>query len=203
RALQDLSLSASLPDEAVASSPRPVTGEERRIGLGEMPCDTDLQSFYGQVLPLLQGTLVGALRPPRKSLEERLLVLSSDFQRLELWMQSGADVSDSPIARKRVADAFLRLEMLTRVHLPKATMMALQQKASVSSRSKSRFCFHFEFVIMGSDTWRLATSDVQSLQVILRAVRALLMSRGKLRALAVSRSGASIGRRPRRAKSAV
>eukprot|EP00439_Symbiodinium_sp_Y106_P034865 s4655_g4.t1 len=200
-ALRDVAFAAPAGDEAsqqAVEQPAPgpnLATEERRPGAGEAPIDPELLAFYRQVLPLLRGSTVGALRPPRKALEERQLVLSSDLQRLELWMPTDsparldrAEAAEHPVARKRVADAFLRLDMLTRVHLPKATLLAMQRKAGAetAARSKPRFWLRFELVVLGSDTWHLATSDVQTLQAITSAVTALLTARKKLGALALS-----------------
>ncbi|CAE7227008.1 unnamed protein product [Symbiodinium natans] len=188
RALRDMSFGTLRPSNEVVCAPE---AEERRPGDGEAPIEEDLRCFYRQVLPLLQGIAVGALRPPRTALEERQLVLSSDFQRLELWMPDvpATRAAASGPARKRVADTFLRLETLARVHLPKATQLAIQRKAALTSASKSRFSLRFELVVMGSDTWHLATSDVQTLQIITSAVKALLAAKGRLGALALSACG--------------
>lgn len=148
------------------------------------------------------------VRPPRKSLEERQLVLSSDLQRLELWMPTDSpatrseraeatEVSGHLVARKRVADAFLRLDTLTRVHLPKATLLAMQRKAPATSKPRPRFWLRFELVVAGSDTWQLSASDVQTLQAITSAVTALLTARKKLGALALR--DASVTEREREA----
>ncbi|CAE7208700.1 unnamed protein product [Symbiodinium sp. CCMP2592] len=198
-ALRDVAFAVPAGDEAsqqAVEQPAPgpnLATEERRPGAGEEPINPELLAFYRQVLPLLRGSTVGALRPPRKALEERQLVLSSDLQRLELWMPTDsparldrAETVEHPVARKRVADAFLRLDMLTRVHLPKATLLAMQRKEGAETRSKPRFWLRFELVVLGSDTWHLATSDVQTLQAITSAVTALLTARKKLGALALS-----------------
>jgi len=74
--------------------------------------------------------------------ETRQLVLSSDFQRLELWSpitpsaasSSGAASSlaaacpsVSSRSRPKLAECFLRVEGLARVHVPKATFAAVQR----------------------------------------------------------------------------
>ncbi|CAE7730298.1 unnamed protein product, partial [Symbiodinium necroappetens] len=150
-ALRDVAFAAPADEASQQTVEQPEPGpnlaaEERRPGAGEAPIDPELLAFYRQVLPLLRGSTVAALRPPRKSLEVGERVLSSDLQRLELWMPTDSparseraeatEVSGHLVARKRVADAFLRLDTLTRavnsdtiVHLPKATLLAMQQKA--------------------------------------------------------------------------
>ncbi|OLP86981.1 hypothetical protein AK812_SmicGene31840 [Symbiodinium microadriaticum] len=196
----DFWLMTSGASQQTVEQPEPgpnLAAEERRPGAGEAPIDPELLAFYRQVLPLLRGSTVAALRPPRKSLEERQLVLSSDLQRLELWMPTDSpatrseraeatEVSGHLVARKRVADAFLRLDTLTRVHLPKATLLAMQRKAPATSKPRPRFWLRFELVVAGSDTWQLSASDVQTLQAITSAVTALLTARKKLGALALS-----------------
>ncbi|CAE7676050.1 unnamed protein product, partial [Symbiodinium sp. CCMP2456] len=207
-ALRDVAFAAPADEASQQAVEQPEPGpnlaaEERRPGAGEAPIDPELRALYRQVLPLLRGSAVAALRPPRKALEERQLVLSSDLQRLELWMPTDSpatrseraeatEVSGHLVARKRVADAFLRLDTLTRVHLPKATLLAQRkaaqaaQAATSKPRPRPRFWLRFELVVAGSDTWQLAASDVQTLQAITSAVTALLTSRKKLGALALS-----------------
>eukprot|EP00435_Cladocopium_sp_Y103_P072896 s282_g41.t1 len=69
----------------------------------------EIQLFYSQVHPLQQGVRLRAATSPQQNFEEKTLVLSSDFQRLELWPSTVRGP-----ARRRIADSFLRLEALSR-----------------------------------------------------------------------------------------
>lgn len=95
----------------------------------------ELHGFYLQVFPLLKGTNLEVFRRSRQRFETRQLLLSSDLQRLELWppaapvaaSPSAAEAAPSSRGRPRLAEAFLRVEGLARVHVPKATLVAVQR----------------------------------------------------------------------------
>lgn len=96
----------------------------------------DLQGFYLQVFPLLKGANLEVFRRSRQRFETRQVLLTSDLQRLELWPPviagdaspgSSADAASSSRSRPRVAEAFLRVDGLTRIHVPKATLTAVQR----------------------------------------------------------------------------
>jgi len=129
--------------------PRPVPSiVEMRLRI-----DTDtnpgLYGFYLQVFPLLCGTHVEIYRRAKQRFETRQLVLSCDLQRLELWPPAPSTASspmmfttnddadgrndapaaspDTPRARGRLAESFIRVESLVRVHVPKSTLAAVQR----------------------------------------------------------------------------
>lgn len=117
---------------AVRTAQLPSLAEVRERAGG----DTDLYTFYVQVFPLLRGAFVEAFRKPSKRYEARRLALSADFQRLELWPHSeDAGGSSAPLRgggsqrgaqRRRLAEGFLRVEAIERMHVPRATRVAVR-----------------------------------------------------------------------------
>eukprot|EP00928_Gymnodinium_smaydae_P013339 TRINITY_DN14871_c0_g6_i1.p1 TRINITY_DN14871_c0_g6~~TRINITY_DN14871_c0_g6_i1.p1 ORF type:complete len:1334 (+),score=418.16 TRINITY_DN14871_c0_g6_i1:160-4002(+) len=107
-----------------------------------------LYSFYLQVLPLLRGAALSAYRRPSQRFEPRQLLLSSDFQRLELWPTpaTSGDLGGEPTAAapppaagaeaagrgRRLAEAFVRVESLVRLHVPRSTLLAATQPSAPS-----------------------------------------------------------------------
>eukprot|EP00435_Cladocopium_sp_Y103_P072967 s282_g41.t3 len=107
----------------------------------------EIQLFYSQVHPLQQGVRLRAATSPQQNFEEKTLVLSSDFQRLELWPSTVRGP-----ARRRIADSFLRLEALSRVHLPGAFA-----QSGEAPPSKPRAPWAIDLLIETSHPWRLRT----------------------------------------------
>lgn len=100
--------------------------------------EPELYAFYVQVLPILRGASIDAYRRPRQRFEARQLLLSSDLRRLELWPPIDAckgTATDAGLRRKGVAEAFVRVEALTRTHVPRATLAAVQEAIAASGRS--------------------------------------------------------------------
>eukprot|EP00929_Paragymnodinium_shiwhaense_P090841 TRINITY_DN50939_c0_g1_i1.p1 TRINITY_DN50939_c0_g1~~TRINITY_DN50939_c0_g1_i1.p1 ORF type:complete len:1241 (+),score=400.25 TRINITY_DN50939_c0_g1_i1:142-3864(+) len=99
-----------------------------------------LYGFYLQVLPLLKGASVEILRRSQQRYVARQLLLSSDLQRVELWPATGpASASESAEAKarpqKRIAEAYVRVEALERIHVPKATLSTVQRLGSADLRA--------------------------------------------------------------------
>ncbi|CAK9037336.1 unnamed protein product [Durusdinium trenchii] len=126
----------------------------------------EVQSFYSQVNALQGGLPVRALRPRKQTFEEKMLVLSSDLQRLELWPKS---------ASRRVADAFLRLESLSHVHLPGVEAKPKAEKSRLA----------VDLIPLHSSPWHLLAADAATFELLLAGVRALLRFRTKLPELAL------------------
>lgn len=161
--------------------------------------DSELYSFYLQIFPLLKGTLVDIFRRSKQRFEPRQLQLSSDLQRLELWLPTvpGAPGS-APRAKPRLAEAFVKIDTVTRVHVPKTTLVAVQQtimgSASMGEPKDSAAVsgalakhggapaggYAFDLVLGGAEPWRLGTADVHTFHVATTAVGALLLARAAL-----------------------
>lgn len=144
--------------------------------------DSELYSFYLQVFPLLKGTLVDVFRRPKQRFEPRQLQLSSDLQRLELWLPTLPGAPGSvPRAKPRLAEAFVRIETVTRVHVPKTTLVAVQQTImGAAGGDKGSGGYAFDLVLGGAEPWRLGTADVHTFHVATAAVGALLIARAAL-----------------------
>jgi hypothetical protein len=117
----------------------------------DMEGHPEMHSFYLQVLPLLRGTSIEVFRRSSQRFELRQLVLSSDFQRLEIWSPNSTPATSSTAtlsassssltalssrSRPRLAESFLRIEGMVRVHVPKATLSTVQ-RAILSATSAS------------------------------------------------------------------
>lgn len=105
---------------------------QQRINIDEYP---GFQNFYLHALPLIKGTNVEIFRRCSQRYELRQIVLSSDFQRVEVWSPSAVSSSSSASAgavpsarnRPRLPESFFRLESLSRIHVPKGTLVAVQR----------------------------------------------------------------------------
>lgn len=133
-----------------------------------------MHSFYLQVLPLLRGTSIEVFRRPSQRFELRQLVLSSDFQRLEIWSPNSTPATSSTAtlsassssltalssrSRPRLAESFLRIEGMVRVHVPKATLSAVQRAIlSATSASDPQDCSSGD----GSSRGLMAAAGVDS-----------------------------------------
>jgi len=102
----------SLPDLAVSKSSQ---------------ASLELRSFYLQMLPLLRGVAIGVYRKASQRFEPHQLHISSDLQRLEIRPVPSSPASGVAVPRRRVAVAFVRVEVLVRLHVPRATLMAVQE----------------------------------------------------------------------------
>lgn len=194
--------------------------------------NSELYAFYLKVFPLLKGTSVEIFRRSLQRFELRQLVLSSDLQRLELWppllmtvpsplqgSRCSARTHSSPPSttttttganptrgRRRVAEAFLRVDGLTRIHIPRATLTAVQQTmigtADIAEvpqllgppleESQEPFLasgpsyFPFDLMLGSAEPWRLVATDIQTFHVVTAAVGALLAARTSLPSFALA-----------------
>jgi len=187
---------------------RPVPDIEevrQRLGSG-----SELYAFYLHVFPLLRGVAVEIFRKSGQRFEVRQLLLSSDLQRLEFWPESskamlsaaqgGSGVAGGAFpsrSRRRVAESFLRVEWLTRIHVPRTTLGVVQQSTTAdngtprllgqphSQPSTGKPALPFDLVVSDGEPWRLSAPDVHSFHVITAAVGALMGARASLPAFAL------------------
>lgn len=183
----------------------------------------ELYTFYLQVFPLLQGVCLEVFRRASNRYEPRQLTLSADFQRLEVWPILASVGSDDcggcavPAAarcRRRIAEAFLRVDALQRLHVPQTTLMAVRQASGgsplggpdatapvpkvndalhrSSSGSPGRGSpapaarFPFDLLLCGAEPWRLLATDMQTFQLVICGISALLAARASLPSFAVA-----------------
>jgi len=108
--------------------------------------------------------------------------------------------------RKGFAEVFLRIEALVRVHVPKATLSAVQQAITgartngdqrtgqfeagadnLADCTPPEGCgFVFELVISGNEPWRLLANDLHTFHVVTAALGALLTFRTSLPSFAAT-----------------
>jgi len=209
---------------ALPSVPRTLpSASEMRQRIDGRP---ELHSFYLQVFPLLRGTLVEIFRRPTQRFEARQLLASSDLQRLELWppvlpstatggaaaaaaesgrFSSGPLAAAEPAAprSRRVAESFVRVDGLARVHIPKTTLTAVQQSITDMAeapnaewRSQAQqgqvgpplhsSYFPFNLMLNGAEPWRLLVTDVRTFHVVTAAISTLLAARESLPSFALA-----------------
>eukprot|EP00746_Dinoflagellata_sp_MGD_P073564 gnl/MRDRNA2_/MRDRNA2_29832_c0_seq1.p1 gnl/MRDRNA2_/MRDRNA2_29832_c0~~gnl/MRDRNA2_/MRDRNA2_29832_c0_seq1.p1 ORF type:complete len:1093 (+),score=243.40 gnl/MRDRNA2_/MRDRNA2_29832_c0_seq1:156-3434(+) len=188
------------PGRDYPSRPAPpsMTEVKRKHGNDEALCN-----FYNEVYHLLKGADIQVWKKPRQRFEIRCLLLSSDLQRLELWPASYGPP-------RRVAEGFVRVDAVSRVHIPKATLLAVQQNIlesepavgsaemgsgsdgdgassakparpkSAAPVSKGPPSFSFDLVLDAAEPWRLATNEVHTFHVVTTAIQTLHSVRGSL-----------------------
>lgn len=163
--------------------------------------NSEIYAFYLQVLPLLRGITIAALRRPRQHFEAKHLFLSCDLQRLELWPASEQHVLSAVRGPKKIPETFLRVECVTRIYIPKTTLVTVEQailfpealehegysssvSTSVNGQKKKGpmgpACFPFDLMLNSLEPWHLATPDVQSFHIVTTAIGALLASKSHL-----------------------
>jgi hypothetical protein len=97
----------------------------REIDAGSL----ELRSFYLRMLPLLNGITMGLLRRGTMRFEPCQLHISCDLKRLEIKSPENPSsaAGNAQGSRRRMATSFVRVEVLVRVHVPRTTLMALQE----------------------------------------------------------------------------
>jgi len=177
--------------------------------------DSELFSFYLTVFPLLKGTNISLWRKPRQRFEPRRVVLSTDLQRLEVWPLGGSlslpcagSAPDRSGRAPRLAENFVRVESVARVHVPKGTLLAVQQMVvngantaadapsedatdvveapqglSTSGNDAARSSsttYPFDLVLASGEPWRFAAPDAQTFHLLTAALGVWLSSRTSL-----------------------
>lgn len=149
--------------------------------------DPELYNFYINIFPLLQGTPIEVFRRPKQQFEPRQMMVSRDLLRLELW-QHPESRDAGPQRRPRIAEVWARVESLVRLHVPKGTLLAVQNAIlgkEADQRDEDEVeCqtslpdvsgpFAFDLVLGGSEPWRLAATSLRSFHVVTAAIGVLV-----------------------------